>query len=224
MSDNLRHWEALGRTDPAHTKPFKRSGGFSGTAIKPIWTERRLTETFGPCGIGWGCDEPQFTTMPANDEVLVYCTLRCWYKDGDRVGVLYGVGGDKVIVKEQRGPRADDEAFKKAFTDALGNAFKHLGAGADIHMGRFDDSKYVAQTRQEFANGDTESDDSAGFVKVLSTAQRETLIARVKEAGLPDDKFLEWRRADSFLNIPAKDYDAILKALDKRIASQMAAQ
>jgi len=152
MNENLRHWEALGKTDPAHTKIFKRAGGFSGTAIKPIWTEYRLTERFGPCGVGWGCDEPIFNLVPAGDELLVYCTLRCWYMEEGKPASLYGVGGDKVLVKRQSGVVTDDEAYKKSFTDALGNAFKHIGAGADVHMGLFDDSKYVSEMRREFAD------------------------------------------------------------------------
>ena len=50
------------------------------------------------------------------------------------------------------GLRTDDEAFKKAFTDAIGNAMKHLGMSADVHMGLFDDSKYVESVREELAS------------------------------------------------------------------------
>lgn len=146
---NLEIWDALGKTDPAHTKRFKRAGGFEGTAVKPIWTERRLTEYFGPCGIGWGFDKPEFQTITVGDEVLVYCTVRAWH--GKPENTLYGVGGDKVASKNKYGLQIDDEAFKKAATDAIGNAFKHIGCGADVHMGQFDDSKYVADTRKEFA-------------------------------------------------------------------------
>lgn len=146
---NLEIWDALGKTDPAHTKRFKRAGGFEGTAVKPIWTERRLTEYFGPCGVGWGFDRPEFQTVPVGDEVLVYCTVRAWH--GKPENTLYGVGGDKVASKNKYGLQIDDEAFKKAATDAIGNAFKHIGCGADVHMGQFDDSKYVADTRKEFA-------------------------------------------------------------------------
>ena len=53
MPDNLAIWNVLGRTSPEHTKGFKRGGGFSGTAVKPIYTEQKMTELFGPCGIGW---------------------------------------------------------------------------------------------------------------------------------------------------------------------------
>ena len=47
MSDNLRHWDALRKTDPKHTKPFQRAGGFRGTAIKPIYMTQMMTEYFG---------------------------------------------------------------------------------------------------------------------------------------------------------------------------------
>jgi hypothetical protein len=134
--NKLRHWSRLATTDPRHTKPFQRAGGFRGTAIRPIWNQYRLTEHFGPCGVGWGTDKPDFTTIEAGGELLVFCTLKCWYidEDGERAE-LYGVGGDKALVKRQTGPVADDEAFKKAFTDALGNAFLRVGVSADVHMG-----------------------------------------------------------------------------------------
>ena len=150
---NLAIWEKLGKTDPANTKAFSRSGGFKGTAIKPVYTELKMTEQFGPCGTGWGFSEPTFKVEPgANGEVLVYCWLSLWYVlDGKRSEPVFGVGGDKLVVKFSSGLSSDDEAFKKAFTDAIGNAMKHLGMSADVHMGRFDDSKYVQERQREEA-------------------------------------------------------------------------
>lgn len=154
---NLAIWNTLSRTDPAHTKQFSRAGGFKGTAIKPIWIVKMLTEQFGACGEGWGMGEPQFHWVPAEDEALVYCTVACWHTSRDNV--FYGVGGEKVISKRRDGGLfADDEAYKKAFTDAVGNAFKFVGVGADVHMGLFDDSKYVAAVRQEFEQQAREDD------------------------------------------------------------------
>jgi hypothetical protein len=146
---NTALWDALGKTDPNHTKGFNRAGGFKGTAIKPIWILRKLTEQFGPAGQGWGVNEPTFQVVPAEGEILVYCTVSCWH--GDRQNLLWGVGGDKVQAKRSSGAFNDDEAFKKAFTDAVNNAFKSIGVGADVHMGLFDDDKYVTAMRQEFA-------------------------------------------------------------------------
>lgn len=153
MSDNMKLWNMLGRTDPAHTKGFTRGGGFKGTAIKPMWSYRRMTEEFGPCGIGWGVNEPTFQVVAGTDgEVLVYCTVGVWYAQGDAMArTIFGVGGDKVVNKFSSGLKSDDEAFKKAFTDAVTNALKLIGVGADVHMGLFDDSKYVSSMREEFS-------------------------------------------------------------------------
>jgi len=167
MTENLAIWNTLGRTSPEHTKQFKRGGGFTGTAIKPIYTEQKMTEQFGPCGIGWGFSEPQFQIVPgANSEVMVYCWLTLWFvHDGARSAPIPGVGGDKIIshikaneqYKRPERWESDDEAFKKAFTDAIGNAMKHIGMSADVHMGLFDDSKYVSDLRREDAETNSQS-------------------------------------------------------------------
>lgn len=150
MAEKTELWDRLGKTDPKHTKPFQRAGGFKGTAIKPIYSYRRMTEEYGPCGIGWGVGEPTYQVVPAPEgEVLVYCTASVWH--GDRANVVFGVGGDKAVIKQSSGLRSDDEAFKKAFTDAVTNALKLIGVGADVHMGLFEDNKYVTEVRQEFA-------------------------------------------------------------------------
>ncbi len=181
-TSKLAIWEALGKTDPSQTKQFKRAGGFTGTAIRPMWANKRMTEYFGPCGIGWGMDKPEFTLVEAAGEILVFCTVSLWYIHLQRIvenelptggfyqsrHTVFGQGGDKVVsqvfLKDAKGqrivdaekggyktyPQTDDEAYKKAFTDAIGNAMKFVGVGADVHMGLFDDSKYVQEVREDF--------------------------------------------------------------------------
>ena len=191
MTDNLALWEKLGKTDPAHTKGFKRGGGFSGTAIKPMWSYKRMTEEFGPCGAGWGVGEPVFQVVPGdNREVLVYCTASIWY--GEDRKTVYGVGGDKIVTHIKANAQYnrperwenDDEAFKKAFTDAITNALKMIGVGADVHMGMFDDSKYVNDMREEFREDapakQTKADDpkpvsAAAMKRGLDEIERELL-------------------------------------------------
>lgn len=196
MTDNLTIWNTLGRTSPEHTKQFKRGGGFTGTAIKPIYTEQKMTEQFGPCGIGWGFSEPQFQIVPgANNEVMVYCWLTLWFvHDGARSMPIPGVGGDKIIshikaneqYKRPERWESDDEAFKKAFTDAIGNAMKHIGMSADVHMGRFDDSKYVSDLRREDAethSAPTTGRIAAGAVDRTSDASAAPLSAPPRAEG-----------------------------------------
>lgn len=186
---NMDLWNILSRTDPSATKNFTRGGGFKGTAIKPMWSVKRLTEEFGPCGDGWGVEEPSFQVVPASDgQVAVYCTVCCWYNHPKKQSGphrLYGVGGDLVVVKQQSGLRTDDEAFKKAFTDAVTNAFKYIGVGADVHMGLFDDSKYVNEMRAEFAEEKPEP--SPPKPKQKTVAERKAiwsaLMEEVKQEG-----------------------------------------
>jgi hypothetical protein len=145
---NTRIWDELWNTDPKHTKPFTRPGGFKGTATKPIWMDYRMTEHFGPCGIGWGTEKPEYQVHQLGQDIGVFCTVALWYIENGVRGSVFGVGGDKVV----NNGKMDDEAFKKAFTDAVSNAMKFIGVCADIHMGMFEDSKYVAQMREEFAD------------------------------------------------------------------------
>jgi hypothetical protein len=146
--NNMEVWNKLEKTDPKHTKDFKRAGGFSGTAIKPMYAIQKMTEVFGACGEGWGYTKPEYQTVDGSDgQKLVYCTVGLWHGSGKPVNndysdLVWGVGGDFIVVKQSAGLRSDDEAFKKSFTDALMNAMKHLGMSADVHMGQFDGSKY----------------------------------------------------------------------------------
>jgi hypothetical protein len=151
---NTALWDKLGKTDPSHTKTFKRAGGFSGTAIKPMWSYRRMTEEFGPCGKGWGIYEPSFQVVKSEETTLVYCTVSVWYEKADQI--VFGVGGDMVAGKRGNYAMVDDEAFKKAYTDAVTNALKMIGVGADVHMGMFDDNKYVNTLQREFADANAE--------------------------------------------------------------------
>lgn len=152
---NTHIWDLLKKVPEAHLKPFQRGGGFRGTAIKPMWSIHRMTEVFGPCGTGWGIDAPEYKIqLVANDEILVYCIVTVWYEKPSQK--LVGVGGDKIYAKFKDGFKSDDEAFKKAFTDAVTNALKHLGVGGDIHMGLFDGSKYASTNGHEEPRASTD--------------------------------------------------------------------
>ena len=232
-SVNTALWDNLGRTDPAHVKSFARAGGFKGTAIKPMWSFRRMTEEFGPCGEGWGVNEPSFQVVPGTDgEVLVYCAVSIYYRNGEHntPHTVYGVGGDKVVVKNKYGLSSDDEAFKKAFTDAITNALKLIGVGADVHMGLFDDSKYVASMKEEFADEPVVKSSAQlkredVFPKVLSELANEMLdvqtfaqFEQVKESYRKRARDERWNPA--FLSQLAELFEGHADELQKRIEDQ----
>lgn len=176
---NLRVWDKLSTTDPEQTKKFTRSGGFSGTAIKPIWTIHRMTEEFGPCGEGWGMSQPVFEVHDAGAERMVFCTVSLWWKQGEIVSTpVWGVGGDKFLIENKdKNTRSSDEAFKGAYTDALSNAMKFIGMAADIHLGLFDDSKYIEKVTEEYQ-------EKKGIPKVIPLPEANKLkeLAKSKDA------------------------------------------
>lgn len=235
---NTRLWDELGRTDPSATKSFKRAGGFSGTAIKPMWAFKRMTEQFGPAGLGWGMNEPTFQVVQGvNQEVLVYCTVSLWYSEVDDVQnsvhtPVFGVGGDKVVThikanEQYNRPERwenDDEAFKKAYTDAITNALKLIGVGADVHLGLFDDNKYVNQMRQEFSEDQSpqltpapKHSTEPAHPKVSYNGYAAALIAATNLTGLQDTFKALWR--DGSLTQGEKDN---LKGQYERLRDKMA--
>lgn len=149
---NRRVWDLVYKTDPSATKKITGKR-FGGTSVKPMWITKRVTEAFGPAGIGWGMSEPKFEFIHGQDgQVLVFSTVTVWYIDPETKerGSATGVGGELVVKSERNGMFFDDEACKKAYTDALGNAWKFVGVAGDIHMGQHDDDKYVQEINAEF--------------------------------------------------------------------------
>jgi hypothetical protein len=201
-------WDALGKTDPGATKPFSRAGGFKGTGVKPMWILRRMTEQFGPAGVGWGVNEPKFETVIATEgEVLVYCTVSCWH--GSKDNVLWGVGGDKAVAIRSGKLFTDDEAFKKAFTDAINNAFKSLGVAADIHMGLFDDDKYVSAMEREFA-------EASDKTEKINEDQRTELMALIEATGVPVAEVLEVGKITDLRDMHPADFDDAKRWINKQ--------
>lgn len=219
MTDNLALWNKLGKTDPKHTKAFKRAGGFGGTAIKPIYTEQKMTEHFGPCGVGWGINEPVYQVVQASEgQVAVYCTTSIWINhDGKVSAPIYGVGGDLVVVKQSSGLRTDDEAFKKAFTDAVGNAMKHLGMSADVHMGLFDDSKYVSERTAEEGRVASPPTKPASTEPPQNAAFFEGRIVAANTINALDGIRASLKASDEAL-IPQATFDRLWAAIDARAA------
>lgn len=214
MADsNMQIWDALAKTDPTHTKPFNRSGGFKGTAIKPIYIIRKLTEQFGACGVGWGIGEPSFQVVPCDGETLVFCTVSCWH--GKPENLLHGVGGDKVQAKRSSGPFCDDEAFKKAFTDAVNNAFKFIGVGADVHMGLFDDDKYVTAAKEEF--NPTPNPAPKRKPDRITDEQRTELMALTEAANVLPIVICETYNVPDFRDLTPSQFEAARKRLNLTI-------
>lgn len=157
---NLSLWESVERTDPNYTKSFNRSGGFSGTSINPTYLIKQATKQFGVVGIGWGWEIIKDEVMVGGliqvgdnfcNELIHTIQLRLWYViNGEKASVEH-FGATTFVGKNKYGVFTDEEAKKKSLTDALTKCLSMLGFSADIHLGKWDDSKYVNDRRNEVA-------------------------------------------------------------------------
>lgn len=141
---NMTLWDSVFKTDPGNTKAFNK--GYKGTAIKPISLIHKATEQWGPMGDRWGAEEAEREVIGN----LVFIKVRVWYPGVTTNRAVVEHWGGDVIMRADGKP--NDEAFKMAFTDAIGKCLVQLGFSADVHMGKFDDSKYVQELAEEFSN------------------------------------------------------------------------
>lgn len=152
MSDNKALWERVSKTDPRAVKPITGKS-YQGNSPKPYWLIERATEEFGPIGIGWGVTvkSERFERLGEYD-VLHVAVVSVWYmKDGKRSETFDQMGGTKAAYKTAKGVlMVDEDAGKKSVTDGMVKCLSMIGFAGDIFSGRWDDSKYVADTAAEF--------------------------------------------------------------------------
>lgn len=152
MSANLALWQAVERTDPKHVKGITGKS-YQGNSPNPHYLVHRATETFGPCGIGWGfVIEDERIEEGAGGERMSIARVKVWYKWNGERGEVEHIGGTQFSGTRSSGKFfTDEDAPKKSVTDALVKALSMIGFAGDIFMGRYDDSKYVSEVREEFA-------------------------------------------------------------------------
>jgi len=149
--DKKALWTRVCVTDPAAVKPITGKQ-YSGNSPKPYWIVERLTDEFGPCGIGWGFSiiSERFERFSDTDTLHV-AAVRFWYMLGDQRGELEQIGQTKSSYVTGSGKfMLDEDAPKKSVTDALVKCASYIGFAGDIFSGRWDDSKYVAEARAEW--------------------------------------------------------------------------
>ncbi len=155
---NKALWQRAFTTDPRAVKEITGKQ-YRGNSPKPYWIVERLTDEFGPCGIGWGFQilNERFERFSETDSLHV-ASVRLWYVlDGVR-GELEQIGQTKASYMSSKGSfMLDEDAPKKSVTDALVKCASYLGFAGDIFSGRWDDSKYVAEAGKEWRKRDGEA-------------------------------------------------------------------
>jgi hypothetical protein len=198
MTDNLRIWNAVSKTNPAHTKKVNQRGGF--TAISAQYQILAATEQFGPIGIGWG----YITGAPVIIDTLITVPVTLWH--GSRENTF----GPMLGCEEWRDGkgRIDSDAPKKAVTDGLTKLLSQLGFNADVFLGLFDDNKYVAQLEREFA---APTDD-------MPDAEWAKLVQLIKATKADTGAMLKFYAVPNLRKLSTDQYSHALNSLNEKLA------
>lgn len=147
--DNMTLYNAV-REVPKEAQKAIGGGRLKGmTDINPMWRIKKLTEQFGPCGIGWRyIIKDKHLEHGANGEIAAFVDIDLYYKDkasGEWSDPIPGTGGAMFVASEKNGLYTDDECYKKALTDAISVACKAIGMGANVYWDK-DRTKYDKPT------------------------------------------------------------------------------
>ncbi len=157
----MKLWDAVEKTNPAYTKKAK-IGGLSITAVAPQYQIKNATEQFGPYGIKWGFKDIEFDFSLVESLKLIVFKGTFFCPDGECV-----IGNSCKAFMDRDCKMVDADFAKKLETDALTKVLSKMGFNADIFMGRYDDTKYVTEMKQEFAPKKMSKDEA---IKKLDTA------------------------------------------------------
>jgi hypothetical protein len=143
--DNLELYNKL-RSVPEEAKREISAGRLKGfTDINPMWRIKALTETFGPCGIGWWYEITDKRMEGSGEEIRSFVDIKLYYRwNGEISQPVPGTGGASFLTKERNGAYTSDECYKMALTDAISVSAKSLGVGADVYYDK-DRDKYTSE-------------------------------------------------------------------------------
>lgn len=148
MNDTM-YLYTMARETPAEAQKPITAGRLKGfTDINPMFRIKRLTEMFGPCGIGWWYDiiDKRIVEDDITRQKAAFMDILLYYVDPKSGAVSKGIpgtGGSSFVTQEKSGPYLSDECFKMALTDAISVAAKAIGICADVYYAK-DRDKYTA--------------------------------------------------------------------------------
>jgi hypothetical protein len=135
---NMDIWNKLTKSDPKYLKKIS-FGARSFTAIDPQYQVMKMTEQFGPVGVGWGWHSTTEVVNTSNGDSAVLAHVTVWHTSpSNSFGAFTGC---RKFFDAAKGRLAED-APKMAVTDGLTKALSHVGCDADVFLGKMDGNKY----------------------------------------------------------------------------------
>ena len=143
---NMDLWLALAPSDMKYLKKVA-FGSRKFTSIDPQYQIMKMTEKFGPVGVGWGYNV-EYDYPSTSDVVLIVAKVSIWTTLPENI---FGpVAGSRTFWHKDMKRPAED-AGKMALTDALTKGLSHLGCDADVFLGKHD-NKYNADDKKSDLN------------------------------------------------------------------------
>jgi hypothetical protein len=187
--DNMKFYN-LGREVPDNAKKPINAGRLKGmTDVNPMWRIKRLTEMFGPCGIGWWYEitDKHIIADDVTNQKAAFVDILLYFVDPETGHASHGIpgtGGSSFVAQESKGAYLSDECFKMALTDAISVAAKAIGIGADVYFDK-DRTKYTDEP--EAPRMET-VEDAAGYKLTFGKYSGKTLAEVFKT----DRGYTEW--------------------------------
>ena len=221
-SGNLSIYERV-RSVPKEAKKEIEAGRLKGkNDINPMWRIKKLTEVFGPAGFGWYTEIVRtWTEASESGEMAVFVDIHLFVKkDGEWSKPIYGNGGNRLVANEKKYengqqvyvPFLDDDAYKKAYTDAISVAAKALGIGADVYFEK-DITKYDSQPQ---AVQQQAQPAAAPLLPKLTSKSAQWKSAVAFTASLKDDAEAISQKIRLKYSITDEDLDLLLKQSGKK--------
>ncbi|TDD77087.1 hypothetical protein [Flavobacterium caseinilyticum] len=165
--DHLELWHKVEKTNPKYTKSANVKGNQI-TSIGPQFQIMNVTEQFGSYGATWGFKNIELdyslvaTAFKREKSEGVYPNKKIVGTEDAYMGLVvfkadfFYPGGEFPIINSislftnNDMTKLDDNFAKKLETDTLTKAISKLGFNADIFLGKFDDTRYVEEMKNEF--------------------------------------------------------------------------
>lgn len=150
MSNNLKIWSAVEKTDLSFTKHVNQRGGY--TAISPQYQLKCATEQFGAYGAGFGLcvSDLDFSLFDATN-IVIHKAVFFYVMDGQRYEFPITNAIEAARTSKDGKRFVDVDFAKKVETNTVSKALSKLGFNADVFMGLMEDQSYLAELQNEIA-------------------------------------------------------------------------
>jgi hypothetical protein len=137
VAKNLAIYEQARLVPESAIKPIVNGRLKGKSDINPVYRIKRMTEIFGPCGIGWRYEIVKQWLETYGNEVKAFTHINLYIKwEGEWSEAIPGIGGAAFVSMESKGAYVSDECYKMSLTDALSVSMKALGIAADIYYSK----------------------------------------------------------------------------------------